>query len=219
MINLGYAALDLGHWLDEIDTSLAVDEIARTEKHIEDINTQILELARLVTEPHPLWPGGWLIEEIGQDDPARRWRSPWAPWDTVSFAPGARRTAWRTQAAAEAAVPVEHAERYRVVWSPMGRTGFSEYLNTPLDAASLDAIGNPRVRVHDASAGYSPWLNTGRPQRGRARDRPAQPGGRGTGRPVCTGIRRPTRAGGGGSAVATPQPLVGSCGVLQPWGA
>jgi hypothetical protein len=155
------ANADLSHWLDEMDTSAAVDEIARTEKQIEDINTQTLELARLVTEPHPLWPGGWLIEKIGQDDPARRWRSPWVPWDTPSFTPGARRTAWRTQAAAEAAVPAEHPGRYRVVWSPIGRTDFSEYLNTTLDAASLDAIGNPRVRVHDVFAGYHPWSNTG----------------------------------------------------------
>lgn len=114
------------------------------EAQVKEINQLILEQARLVTEPHPLWPGGWSIEVLGQEHEGLRWLTPYAPYLATPTS-GSHRLAWRTREAAEAAVPTDGRREYRVVWSPTTRGEYEQ----PLDAETLNKIGNPRVHVGD----------------------------------------------------------------------
>lgn len=154
------ANYDMGHG-DQIDINAARDEADACEKQVSELDQQILQQARLIAEPHPLWPGGWLIEKIGQDDDADRWIAPSVRWDTPPGTPGAQRRAWRTRTAAEAAVPADGSDAYRVVWSPLGIGCMSGALTVPLDAVSLDAVGSPRVRVANHFDKDNPWSYSG----------------------------------------------------------
>ncbi|MFE5565946.1 hypothetical protein ACFQ68_13250 [Amycolatopsis japonica] len=132
-----------------------VDErgyLAGLEAQVEEINAQILEQARLVTEPHPLWPGGWFLERLDPPHEDLRWRTPYAPYLATPTS-GAHRHAWRTREGAEAAVPTDRRHEYRAVWSPIT---LGEY-EAPLDADTLNEVGNPRVRVRDRFAFPSGW--------------------------------------------------------------
>lgn len=127
------------------------------EAQVKEINQLILEQARLVTEPHPLWSGGWLIEMVGQEQTELRWLTPYAPYSATPTS-GAHRLAWRTREAAEAVVPTDGRREYRVVWSPTTRGQYE----LPLDADTLNKIGNPRVLVGDHFAIPTGWSHFGK---------------------------------------------------------
>lgn len=130
--------------------------LAGLEAQVKEINQLILEQARLVTEPHPLWPGGWIIEELGEN-PMLGWLTPYAPYAATPTS-GSHRLAWRTREAAEAAVPTNRWCEYRVVWSPTTRGQYEQ----PLDAETLKKIGNPRVHVGDHFAIPTGWSHFGK---------------------------------------------------------
>ena len=157
---ISYANYDMGHG-DQIDMNAAREEADACEKQVGELDQQIVEQARLITEPHPLWPGGWLIEKLRQDEDTGRWIAPPVRWDTPPGTPGAQRRAWRTRTAAEAAVPADDSDAYRVMWSPLGMARMSDTLTVPLDAVSLDAIGSPRVRVSNHFDKLNPWSYSG----------------------------------------------------------
>ncbi|MGW4527879.1 hypothetical protein [Amycolatopsis sp. NPDC004378] len=128
------------------------------EAQVKEINRQILEQARLVTEPHPLWPGGWIIEVLGQEEhESLRWLTPYAPYSATPTS-GSHQLAWRTREAAEAAVPTNRWREYQVVWSPTTRGQYE----LPLDAETLNRVGNPRVRVGDHFAIPTGWSHFGK---------------------------------------------------------
>ncbi|OZM69890.1 hypothetical protein CFN78_28105 [Amycolatopsis antarctica] len=142
----------LDFFLDRDDDAAAAAEEAAMEARIEVLQARAAEIVAQIEQPHPLWPGGWVIhlpdEELHfgfkwiDPDFVRR-----QGWHDVPTAPG-RIPAWRTREDAEQALAAMRAHDHlppgpaRVEWHAAHPDGIAiddADLGLRFGASALDA--------------------------------------------------------------------------------
>lgn len=141
----------LEHWLDPAEMFADQQDYELLREQGRAIAQRVFASGWQITEPHPLWPGGWIIECPDEENPDLRWR-----WPECTPGYPAFRPAWRTRAAAEAALAADPTPGYRVVWTPVSPAAHGE-LPVPLDLVSWTENARTLVNLVDHFAG----TNTG----------------------------------------------------------